>query len=200
MEIPSHHQGLLGAETVHAVNHVLETLGQPPVASPELNVYLEQIQPTWVHLQEGNIYNAAEVNDVESTEAVRQALPGSDRITPFVFLRRDRRGRTASFVSYLDHLAKRGIIDHAFVSGRDGMAFARAARFAVTEFETDSDPRHVLDELLSPTRPVMLMGNTVDEFMRKLDKEIETRARQVVDYTPVDTSSERVTGTQYGSG
>jgi len=176
--IPEEHQGLLGAETVHAVNHTLTAVGEPPVPDDEIRTYLEQIQPKWTTVPNGLVFNAAEVNDVESTEAVRQALENSDRITPFVFLRPDRRGRTASFVSYFDHLADRGIIDAGYVMGSDSAVFVNETACEVTEIDSDADPAAVLDRLLDRDRPVILMGNTVDEFMREIDAEIDSRAQR----------------------
>ncbi|ELZ61308.1 hypothetical protein C458_03745 [Haloferax sp. ATCC BAA-644] len=117
------------------------------------------------------------MNDVESTEAVRQALENSNRIIPFVFLRPDRRGRTASFVSYFDHLADQGIIDAGYVMGSGSSVFANETKCEVTEIDADADPEAVLDRLLDHGQPVMIMGNTVDEFMRQIDSEINSRAQ-----------------------
>lgn len=178
VSIPEAHRGLLGAETVHAVNHTLRAAGEPPVPAEEIRAYLERIQPEWTVVPNGLVFNAAEVNDVESTEAVRRALENSDRITPFVFLRPDRRGRTASFVSYFDHLADRGVVDAGYVMGSDSSVFANETTCEVTEIDSDADPAAVLDRLLDRGRPVMLMGNTVDEFMRDLDAEIHARAQR----------------------
>ncbi|MFK8213885.1 folylpolyglutamate synthase/dihydrofolate synthase family protein [Haloferax volcanii] len=175
--IPEEHQGLLGAETVHAVNHTLTAVGESPVPSDEIQAYLDQIQPAWTTVPNGLVFNAAEVNDVESTEAVRQALENSNRIIPFVFLRPDRRGRTASFVSYFDHLADQGIIDAGYVMGSGSSVFANETKCEVTEIDADADPEAVLDRLLDHGQPVMIMGNTVDEFMRQIDSEINSRAQ-----------------------
>jgi len=177
--IPEKHKGLLGAETVHAVNHTLTAVDEPPLPADEIRTYLAQIQPKWTAVPNGLVFNAAEVNDVESTEAVRQALDKSDCITPFVFLRPDRRGRTASFVSYFDHLADRGVIDVGYVMGSDSSVFANETTCEVKEIDSDADPAAVLDQLLDDDRPVMIMGNTVDEFMRELDAEIDSRAQRM---------------------
>jgi hypothetical protein len=177
--IPEKHKGLLGAETVHAVNHTLIAVDEPPLPADEIQTYLTQIQPKWTAIPNGLVFNAAEVNDVESTEAVRQALEKSDRITPFVFLRPDRRGRTASFVSYFDHLANRGVIDVGYVMGSDSSVFANETTCEVKEIDSGADPAAVLDRLLNHDRPVMIMGNTVDEFMRELDGEIDSRAQRM---------------------
>jgi len=98
-------------------------------------------------------------------------------------LRPDRRGRTASFVSYFDHLADRGIIDAGYVMGSDSSVFANETTCEVTDIDSDADPAAVLDRLLDRDRPVVLMGNTVDEFMRELDAEIDSRAQR---QSPVD--------------
>jgi len=190
--IPEEHRGLLGAETVYAVNHTLTAIGESPVSPDTIRTYLKQIQPRWTTVPNGLVFNAAEVNDVESTEAVRQTLEYSDRITPFVFLRPDRRGRTASFVSYFDHLADRGIIDTGYVMGSDSSVFANETACEVTEIDSDADPAAVLDRLLSHDRPVILMGNTVDEFMRELDAEINSRAqRRYLMDTPREPAAQR---------
>jgi uncharacterized protein YegP (UPF0339 family) len=179
VDVPERHEGLLGAETVHAVNDTLEAVDEPPLADPEIDSYLSQIQPSWTAVPGGRVFNAAEVNDVESTEAVRQALPDSDRITPFLFLRPDRRGRTASFVSYFDHLAANDVIDAGYVMGRDSSVFAAETACDVTELGFDTEPSRLLDRLVDEGLPVMLMGNTVDEFMREFDAEIRSRAQQM---------------------
>ena len=102
VEIPDRHEGMIGAETAHAIDAVLSFLGEPPLPDGELEAFLDAIQPEWTRLPNGRVFNAAQVNDVESTEMVRQALVAEDeQILPFVYLRRDRRGRTASFAESL---------------------------------------------------------------------------------------------------
>ncbi|TQQ83123.1 Mur ligase [Halonotius terrestris] len=175
VEVPARHRGLLGAETVHAVNTALQAVGETPVPAAELNAFIEQIQPEWVHLEGGRLFNAAEVNDVESTEMVRRSLVDGENILPFVYLRFDRRGRTASFADYIDLLAERDCIDHVHVGGADTGTFARNVDVSVTVHEDDEDAATVLKELLTADQPVMLMGNTVDAFMRAMEDAIADR-------------------------
>lgn len=178
--VPEEHTDLLGAETVHAVNHTLRAVDESPLPDEEIESYLTQIQPTWTLLPNGRVFNAAEVNDVESTEAVRRALPESDHVTPFVFLRADRRGRTASFVSYLNHLTEQGIVDKGYVMGQGSSVFASETDCHMAKFASDSEPSNVLQTLLQEGLPVMLMGNTVDEFMRDFEDEIQSLAKNTL--------------------
>lgn len=176
VSIPEHHRGLLGAETVHALDTVLTALDEPPIPEGELDAYLTSIQPEWTRLPGGRVYNAAEVNDVESTEQVRRLLAGDEHVLPFVYLRHDRRGRTASFAEYVDILTERDCIDHVCVGGANTKAFARNVDVATTRYARTDDAGDVLDELLASGDPVMLMGNTVDEFMRDMEVAIADRA------------------------
>jgi hypothetical protein len=176
--IPARHQGLLGAETVHAVNTTLQAIGEDPVPESQLDAFIQQIQPEWKHVPGGRLFNAAEVNDVESTEMVRRALVDrEEKILPFVYLRFDRRGRTASFAEYLDLLAERGCIDHAHIGGAGTNSFARNVDVSVTQHSRNDDASAVLDELLAADQPILLMGNTVDDFMRHMEAAIDDRIR-----------------------
>lgn len=49
-------------------------------AIPEESTYPESdaIQPEWSHLPKDRVFNAAQVDNVESTEVVRQALVSGD--------------------------------------------------------------------------------------------------------------------------
>jgi hypothetical protein len=177
VDIPSEHEDLLGAETIHAVDAVLAVLDEPPLPEGEVEAFLDAIQPHWTDLPNGRVYNAAEVNDVESTEMVRRSLAGSEMITPFVYLRRDRRGRTASFAEYVDLLQQRDLIEQVHAGGASTTAFAGNTETTVEQHDQTAEAATVLDALLEAGRPVILMGNTVDGFMRDLQSEIETRAR-----------------------
>ena len=178
VEVPARHRGLLGAETVHAVNTALQAVGEIPVPATELDAFIEQIQPEWVHLDGGRLFNAAEVNDVESTEMVRRSLvDGDGQILPFVYLRFDRRGRTASFAEYIDLLADRDCIDHVHVGGAGTDSFARNVDVSVTQHSRNEDASAVLSELLAGEQPLLLMGNTVDDFMRDMEAAIDDRIR-----------------------
>ena len=164
--VPDRHEGMLGAETVNAIDPVLAAMDEDPVPDAELDAYLGSIQPEWVHLRGGRVYDAADVNDVESTERVRRVLTDEgETVLPFVFLRADRRGRTASFAEYVEWLVDLGHADEVHVAGGHAGAFRRNVDAPVTVHEAD-DAGDVLDALLAVGPPVVLMGNTVDEFMR----------------------------------
>ena len=49
----------------------------------------------------------------------------------------------------------------------------------MTTHSRDEDAGTVLDEMLDEEYPVMLMGNTVDDFMRDMEAEISERAQQL---------------------
>ncbi len=174
VEIPDRHEGMLGAETTHAIDAILTSLDEPPLPEREFEAPLDAIQPEWTRLPRGRAFDAAEINDVESTEMVRRSLAGDEQILPFAYLRRDRRGRTASFVNYVDLLYERGKIERVHVGGASTRAFAATVEAPVTRHNADA--ADVLDALLSEGQPVVLMGNTVHEFMREIDAAIEDRA------------------------
>jgi hypothetical protein len=176
VEIPDRHEGMLGAETAHAIDAVLSFLDEPPLPEGELEAFLDAMQPEWTRLPGKRVFDAAEVNDVESTEMVRRSLVDDEQILPFVYLRRDRRGRTASFASYIDLLYERGKIDRVHVGGANTRAFAANVDLPVTRHDAGADATDVLEVLLSEDQPVVLMGNTVDEFMRDMTSAIEDRA------------------------
>jgi chaperonin cofactor prefoldin/uncharacterized protein YegP (UPF0339 family) len=179
VDVPEKHAQLIGAETVHAVNEVLEHFDMEPLPDAEVESYLRAIQPEWTRLPGGaRIFNAAQVNDIESTEAVRRALAGDEKIVPFVYLRGDRRSRTSSFVSYVNTLIERGLVDTVVAGGDYTNVFAANVDTPITEYPPDADPKAVLDELVSIGVPIVLMGNTVAEFMRWFEIEIERRAKQ----------------------
>jgi len=176
--IPENQRGRLGAETVYAANDVLRLFGMEPIPEPQLNEYLNAIQPRWARVPGGQVFNGAEINDIESTEAIRRALAGDNYILPFVYLRADRRSRTASFAAYLNTLADRDLITKARAGGAFTDVFASRVDVPVTTHDREEDAGAVLSEMLAEEYPVMLMGNTVDEFMRDMETEIAERARQ----------------------
>ena len=180
VSIPDRHRDKIGAETVHAVRHVLERFDEPPLPETEVDTYLEAIQPRWTNLPGGRLYNAAEVNDIESTEAARRALAGDSEVLPFVYLRGDRRSRTASFANYLNNLAGRDLISKAHACGDYTDVFAANVDVPVIEHDAEDDPVAVLDALLDESRPVVVMGNTVVDFMRDFETEIERLARVAI--------------------
>jgi hypothetical protein len=176
VSIPEDQRGRLGAETIYATNDVLRALDMEPVPEEQLNAYLDAIQPKWVDVPGGQVFNGAEINDIESTEAIRRALAGEDYILPFVYLRADRRSRTASFASYLNTLADRDLIRKARAGGAFTDVFASNVDVPVTTHDRDEDAGDVLEQMLDEEYPVMLMGNTVDDFMRDMEEAIRERA------------------------
>jgi hypothetical protein len=177
VRVPSAHATLPGVECLYGINHVLRAAGKPQLSEETLRSYRESLQVSWRELPGGRVYDAADVNDVQSTELVRRSLAGT-AIEPILFLREDRRGRTASFLRYLDVLAEDGIIQQAHVVGTDSTLFARRASFPVFEYDPDeTDPDTVLDAALAADQPVVLMGNTVHEFMDQLQACIDERTR-----------------------
>ncbi|MFB6201848.1 MAG: Mur ligase [Halorhabdus sp.] len=179
VSIPEGKGDLIGAETVYAVNDVLDALDMHPVPEAQLEEYLDAIQPTWTRVPGGRIFDGAEINDIESTELIRRALAGDNYILPFVYLRSDRRSRTASFAAYLNTLADRDLIRQARAGGAFTDVFAANVDVPVQTHDPDEDAGAVLDALLAEECPVMLMGNAVDEFMRDMEDEIADRATQV---------------------
>jgi uncharacterized protein YegP (UPF0339 family) len=177
VSVPDKHALFIGAETVHAINEVLAYLSKPLLPESELEGYLRVMQPEWTRLSGGTrLFNAAEVNDIESTEAVRRSLAGDEEIVPFVYLRGDRRGRTASFASYINTLVDRGLVSRVFAGGDYTSVFASTVNAPVETYPPDADPSAVLDDLVSTDLPIVLMGNTVAAFMRRFETVIERRA------------------------
>ncbi len=126
----------------------------------------------------GRVYNAADVNGVQSTEIVRRALIGGThkRIEPLVFLRSDWRGRTASFLRYLSSLVDEGFAERAHVVGNGTAPFVANADFPVQMHDIDTEtPETVLEAGLAADRPLVTMGNTVGDFMRGLEEYIDDR-------------------------
>jgi hypothetical protein len=175
VDIPGRQEGMLGAETIHSIDAVLEFLGESSLPTGEIDASLAAMQPSWMELEKGRIFDAAAVNDVESTEMVRQLLADGDTITPFVYLRRDRRGRTASFASYIEGLFERGLIDEAHVAGANSRAFVENVDGPTHQYDRQTSADDLIDALLASGRPAILMGNTVDEFMRDLQESLEDR-------------------------
>jgi len=189
VEIPDEHEGLIGAETIHAVDAVLDIVDEPPLPADEIDAYLDAIQPTWTQLEDGRVFDAAEVNDIESTEMVRRTLVDDEHITPFVYLRRDRRGRTASFARYIELLFERDLIEEVHAGGANTRAFAENIDVPTERHGQDADADAVLTELLAEGRPVVFMGNTVEKFMREMQAAIERRLKERRQAVPTDEST-----------
>lgn len=165
-----------GAEVVFGLNEVLNILGEPPLSKTDTDKKLGTMLPEWRILGGNRLYNAAAVNDVQSTEIIRQALVGQNDtvIQPVVNLRADRRGRTASFRRYFDNLVGEKYAEPVHAVGDGQQVFANTANFDVrTHGKTTPDT--LLDAVLADGHPVLIMGNTVTEFMRELDETIQAR-------------------------
>jgi len=133
------------------------------------------------------------VNDVQSTELVRQSLV-EDRetvIEPVLNLRWDRRGRTVSFIRYLDDLYESGAVEQTHIVGDDQQLFETTASLPVVRHDTETEsPAAVLDDAVASGRPVVLMGNTVTAFMEAMAREIESRAGTDSDAPEATTAPE----------
>ncbi|WP_324760619.1 hypothetical protein [Haloarcula montana] len=133
----------------------------------------------WQRLEGGGlIANGAMMNDIESTELLRQFLV--DRldertVTPFIYTRRDRAGRTAAFVQYLDWLHANELITRVHAAGTQARLLERRTDAEVVQHDESTPVETTLDSALEDGRPVYMMGNTVAEFMRQLTDEIAQR-------------------------
>lgn len=76
-------------------------------------------------------------------------------------------------------LAERDLIRQARAGGASTDVFAANVDVPVTTHSRDEDAGEVLTEMPSEEYPVMLLGNTVDDFMREVESEIAERARAV---------------------
>ncbi|MFC4359857.1 Mur ligase family protein [Halobium salinum] len=175
VSVPEEHRAVPGAETIHAIDEVLDALGEPPLARERLLSYLDEMHVEWTDLAGGRVFDAASVNDVDSTEAIREALCQGrvDVVQPFLYLRGDRRARTNSFLNYLTGLYREGKIERAYVAGETTDLFASRAPFPVTV--ADDDPETALGDALADGWPVLVMGNTVADYMRELAADIDRR-------------------------
>lgn len=179
VQVPADHEDIPGAEIVYGINPVLRAVDEPPVSDARLEASLDRMRVAWTRLPGGRVYDAAAVNDPQSTELVRRQLAtdGEDVIQPLLYLREDRRGRTAAFLRYLESLAEQGVVEQARVIGRDAQLFGRRASFPVVTHDEEAEtPTEVLDAALTDGWPVIVMGNTVPEFMQGLAATIENRA------------------------
>ena len=175
VQVPAQHRHIPGAEVVYGLDQVLHTVGEPPLDPDRREAYLDRMTVSWMTVPQGRVYNAAAVNDTRSVELVRRQLVGETRevIQPLVYLRADRRGRTASFLEYLDLLAAHDRIEQARVVGQDAELFARHASFPVVTHDEETEaPGDVLEAALEDGWPVVVMGNTVSEFMQELSRRL----------------------------
>lgn len=186
VDVPDEHRSIPGAEIVHGLDRVLRAVGERSLSDETFESLLDRMRVSWTRLPNGRVYDAASANDVQSTELIRRRLAGDDEIIqPLLYLRGDRRGRTASFHRYLESLADRDLIERARVVGRGRTAFERHASFpVVTHDENAESPDSVLDEALDDGWPVVLMANSVSEFFEGVVDAIERRRSGVTDPEP----------------
>ncbi len=179
--------GSPGSELLYLLKTVLEMIDDTPLSESERKRFRSRLEVSWDQLPNGRIYFAADVNDVDSTEQIRQALQGKnpDPLRPLVYFRRDRPGRTASYVDYLNHLADRELVAGIHTVGDHNSAVTRKfdAPVITHDVETES-PEEVLDVVLDAGDPVIVMGNSVPEFVQELESTIQWRAS-------LDTEEER---------
>lgn len=178
VDVPQAYANVPGAELVFALDEALRTLDGEGLEPERAEAYLEELDVEWQRLPDGRVFDAASVNDVQSTESIRRALvDGPDEVVePLLYLRQDRPGRTASFARYLNRLAERGDIESAHVVDGHAEPFDAKTTFPVEIHSKDEDPEGVLAEALATGRPVLVMGNANPEFMQELSELIRTEA------------------------
>lgn len=175
---PADVQSTPGAEIVYGVDTILQAVCGEGLTDRQIEGYLDTLRPEWIDLPSGRVFNAASVNDVQSTELTRSYLVGesNEQVEPLLNLRRDRRGRTASFIRYLDSLYDSGKIEQVHLTGADQQLFALNTDVPVCRHDTDEESAaDVLTDAVDTGRPVLLMGNTVTDFMRSMADEIRRR-------------------------
>jgi len=171
-----------GARSVFVVDEALRALGLEPLDPSRMASYIRELRHgwRWRRLRGGGLVcNGAAMNDIESTELLRQHLVerlDTPTVTPFVFLRRDRAGRTAAFVRYMNWLAANGLIERVHAAGSHTGPFEQKVQAEVVHHDHETDaPADVLDACLADGHPVYAMGNAVSPFMRGLEAVIEDR-------------------------
>jgi hypothetical protein len=173
---------VFGARSAFVVDEALRALGMSGLESRQIQDFIDSLHREWGwrRLEGGGLVaNGAMMNDVESTELLRQFLVerlAEPIITPFVYTRRDRSGRTAAFVHYLDWLDDNGLITRVHAAGSHSGLLQRRLDPEVVRYDEAAPAGAVLDAALEDGRPVYMMGNTVAEFMRDLTGEIDQRA------------------------
>lgn len=179
VQVPEEHRTIPGAEIVYGLNLILQAVDEPLLDEQALMSFLQSLQVSWTDLPSGRVFNAAAANDIQSTELIRRQLVTCDDaiVQPLLYLRADRRGRTAEYLRYLNGLADRDAIVQARIVGQDTRLFERHASFPVVVHDVDTEsPAAVLESALTDGWPVLIMGNQVPEFMRELLAVIESRA------------------------
>lgn len=180
VDVPDEYAPLPAAESIFGIDEVLEHIGQDPLSDDRRQQYLDAMRPAWVSLPDGKVYNAAKVNDIESTELVRRLLcPDDEPVQPIVTLRGDRRARTVSFIRYVNDLVERDLVTRARVLGPGRQLFARRVDCPVTTYDARDRPSRILDETLADGDPVLVIGNAVSPQLRALADEINTRQQEL---------------------
>ena len=173
---------VFGAHSALVVDETLRALGMDPLQPRQIQEYIDDLHREWGwrRLEGGGLVaNGAMMNDIESTELLRQFLVDrleTTTITPFVYTRRDRAGRTNAFVHYLDWLDANDCITRVHTAGTQDGLLARRVAADVVRHDDSERPATVLDSVLDEDCPVYLMGNTVATFMRELTEEIDRRS------------------------
>ncbi|GAB3413151.1 poly-gamma-glutamate synthase PgsB [Haloparvum alkalitolerans] len=135
-----------GAQSAFVVDETLRALGLDPLNPGRVESLLTELQSDWRWRRlagGGLVCNGAMMNDIESTELLRQHLTerlAEPTVTPFLFTRRDRSGRTAAFVHYLDWLADADLIDRVHVAGTHAAVVERRAAPRVIRHDLSTDP------------------------------------------------------------
>jgi len=173
-------EDVFGARSAFLVDEALRALDLEPLSPSRIEALVTELRSEWGwrRLDGGLVSNGAMMNDIESTELLRQFLVeriDGTTVTPFVYTRRDRAGRTAAFVHYLTWLAENDLITRVHVAGSHAELLERRVDADFVHHADSESPNRVLDACLDERRPVYLMGNTVAEFMRGLTAEIDRR-------------------------
>jgi hypothetical protein len=140
-------------------------------------------------------FPAAEVNDVDSTQAILDHLL-DQRDVPVTFVayfRPDRRDRTASFVPFLRRHLEDGTAEGAYLAGAGAEVVQRRLsdlgdRATVVEADPDR-AETIVDQIHDSSQAghVMTVGNAVPPFPRAIQAELST------DEPPEDVTFEPVT-------
>ncbi|WP_229663852.1 folylpolyglutamate synthase/dihydrofolate synthase family protein [Halobellus salinus] len=172
---------VFGARSALLVSETLRELGLDPLEPSQIQTYIDSLHREWgwQRLEKGGlIANGAMMNDIESTELLRQFLVErleNNIITPFIYTRRDRAGRTAAFVQYLNWLHANNLITQIHAAGTQDTLLQRRVNAGVVRHRESEHVADVLDSALTEGHPVYMMGNTVAEFMRDLTEEVDQR-------------------------
>ncbi|WP_248896188.1 hypothetical protein [Haloplanus halobius] len=147
-------QDVFGSRSAFVVDETLRALGLDPLPPARIEDYTTRLRGEWgwQRLEGGGLVaNGAMMNDIESTELLRQFLV--DRLqdgvlTPFVYTRRDRAGRTAAFVHYLNWLAENDRIGRVHVAGSHARLLERRVTAEFVHHDESAPPVDVLDACL----------------------------------------------------